>query len=95
MFKFLPEARGRTKKENVRTAELMLLDLRGKIPSLVSTSVRVNSEKADQSNYDLVLVCDFNDWEGLKEYAEHPLHQNVVEFIVKVRESRSCVDYEY
>lgn len=95
MFKFLPEAKGRTKKENVRATELMLNDLRGKIPTLVSTSVRVNSENADPTNYDLVLVCDFNDWDGLKEYIEHPLHKAVGEFMKDRRESRSCVDYEY
>lgn len=95
MFKFLETAEGRTKKENAEIAAKMLLDLQGKIPTLVSSEVKLNSDCADRSNYDLVLIADYNDWEGLQEYIVHPLHKAVGEFMKGVRESRSCVDYEY
>ena len=95
MFKFLETAEGRTKKENAEIAAKMLLELQGKIPTLVSSEVKLNSDRADQSNYDLVLIADYNDWEGLQEYIVHPLHKAVGEFMKGVRESRSCVDYEY
>lgn len=95
MFKFLDSAEGRTKKENLLIAADMLIDLQGKVPTLVSSSVSLNSELADKSNYDLVLVADFNDFEGLNEYIVHPLHKAVGAFIKNVRESRACVDYEY
>lgn len=95
MFKFLPEAMGRTKKENLEIAKNMLLDLQGKIPALVSSVVEINSDKANPSNYDLVLVADYNGWDELNEYIVHPLHKAVGEFIKDVRESRACVDYEY
>ena len=95
MFKFLDSAEGRTKKENLLIAADMLIDLQGKVPTLVSSSVSLNSELADKSNYDLVLVADFNDFEGLNEYIVHPLHKAVGAFMKNVRESRACVDYEY
>ncbi len=95
MFKFLDSAEGRTKKENVEIAAKMLNDLQGRIPTLISSEVRFNSESASNSNYDLVLVADYNDWEGLNEYIVHPLHKAVGEFMRNVRESRACVDYEY
>ena len=95
MFKFLPEADGRTKQENAIIAAEMLSDLQGKVPTLKASEVKLNSAKADQTNYDLVLFTEFDDYAGLAEYANHPLHLEVVEFIKKVRESSSCVDYEY
>ncbi len=95
MFKFLESAEGRTKKENVEIAANMLLDLQGKIPTLVSGEVKINSENASPSNYDLVLVAEYNDWQGLNEYIVHPLHKAVCEFMKGVRESRACVDYEF
>lgn len=95
MFKFLESAEGRTKKENAQIAADMLNDLQGKIPTLLRSEVKLNSECADSSNYDLVLIADYNSWEDLKEYIVHPLHKAVGEFMKGVRESRSCVDYEF
>lgn len=95
MFKFLPEAMGRTKKENLEIAKNMLEDLQGKVPTLLSSVVEINSENANPDNYDLVLVADCNSWEDLNAYIVHPLHKAVGEFMKDVRESRACVDYEY
>ena len=95
MFKFLENAQGRTKKENVEIAANMLNDLQGKIPALLKSEVKLNSEFADKTNYDLVLIADYNSWEDLHDYVVHPLHKAVGEFMKDVRESRSCVDYEY
>ena len=95
MFKFLDNAFGRTKDENVNIAANMLKDLQGKVPTLISSEVQINSKSANQTNYDLVLVSDFNDFQGLEEYIVHPLHKAVGEFMKDVRESRACVDYEY
>ena len=95
MFKFLENANGRSKKENLEIAANMLNDLQGKIPTLLSSEVKLNSESADKSNYDLVLIADYKSWEDLHDYIVHPLHKAVGEFLKDVRESRSCVDYEY
>ncbi len=95
MFKFLPVAEGRTKQENALIAAQMLNDLQGKVPTLLNSEVHLNSAKADQSNYDLILISEFESFEALNEYIVHPLHKAVGEFMKGVRESRSCVDYEY
>ena len=73
----------------------MLNGLMGKVPTLLSSQVFINSESADKSNYDLLLVTEFNGFDELKEYSVHPLHLKVVDFIKEVRESRACVDYEF
>ena len=95
MFKFLEEAEGRTKKENVAIAKSMLENLQGKVPTLLSSEVKTNAEQASETNYDLVLVSDFESFESLNEYIVHPLHKEVGAFMKNVRESRACVDYEY
>lgn len=95
MFKFLDSAEGRSKRENVSIAADMLRNLQGKIPQLLKSEVKVNSEDANPDNYDLVLVADYQSWEDLHAYIVHPLHKAVGEFMKGVRESRACVDYEY
>lgn len=95
MFKFLETAEGRSKKENVLIAADMLINLQGKIPTLISSEVRLDDTDGSTGNYDLVLIADYNDWQGLNDYIVHPLHKAVGEFMKGVRESRACVDYEY
>ena len=95
MFKFLENAEGRTRKENAKIAADMLVNLQGKIPTLVSSEVKLDDTAAETGNYDLVLIAEYNDWQGLNEYIVHPLHKAVGEFMKGVRESRACVDYEY
>lgn len=95
MFKFLEEAEGRTKAENLQITKDMLEALQGVVPTLISSKVSLNDAKADASNYDLVLESDFESFEALREYIVHPKHKAVGEFMRPVRESRACVDYEY
>ena len=95
MFKFLESAQGRSKRENAEIAANMLRDLQGKVPTLINSWVNLNDTSADPTNYDLVLITEFNDWQGLKDYIVHPLHKAVGEFMKDVRESRACVDYEF
>ena len=95
MFKFLDSAEGRSKKENVEITANMLNDLQGKIPQLLKSEVKINSDSASPDNYDLILIADYNSWEDLNAYIVHPLHKAVGEFMKGVRESRACVDYEY
>jgi len=69
-----------------------LEDLKGKIPGLVEIKVQV--EKLDSSNADVMLYSSFESEEALKGYAVHPLHVEVAD--TKVRpytESRFCMDY--
>lgn len=94
MFKFLPEAEGRTAKENAERTAAMLRDLQGKVPTLKASEVHLNAEYADPTNCDLVLISDFDSFEDLQEYIVHPLHKAVGQFMRPLRESRSCVDFE-
>ena len=66
MFSLLDEAEGKTKAENLAEAVKRAETLRTKVPSLREYSVVTNSPKADNTNYDLALICDFDNMNGLK-----------------------------
>ena len=93
MFKFLPEAEGRSALENAKIAKEMLEALPNKIPCIVWSKVTLNDGKKD--NYELVLEADYNSYEDLAFYTDHPDHKAVGAFMKGVRQSRACVDYEY
>ena len=94
MFQFKEEAEGRTKAENVEITKNMLEALPGKIDWIRSSEVAVNSEKASDQNYDLVLTTDFDSFEDLNRYIVHPDHKAVGAFMRPVRLARACVDFE-
>lgn len=94
MFEFLEQAEGRSRQENARIAKEMLENLVGVIPSLLSAEVKLNAPQADKTNYDLVLITEHVDFEGLQAYIVHPEHVKVGQFMKNVRKSRVCVDYE-
>lgn len=94
MFEFLPEANGRTKEENVAITKAMLEALPEKIDLIRSSTVKVNSDKADRSNWDLILISDFDSFEALEQYRIHLDHVAVGTFMKPVRRARACVDYE-
>ena len=54
----------------------------------------VNDKKADQSNYDIALICDFEDMKGLEAYQNHPDHKAFGAFISGIRRNRACIDFE-
>lgn len=94
MFKFLDEAQGRTREENVEITKNMLEALPEKITWIKASTVALNSKAADGSNWDLILISDFDSFEDLERYRVHPDHVAVGTFMRPVREARACVDFE-
>ena len=88
MFKFQEEH----KTANIEKAKQMLEYLMGTVPTLCSMEVGLNF--ADEARaMDLSIVTTFDDKEGLQEYAVHPEHLKVVDFIKSVVEYSKVVDY--
>lgn len=94
MFKFKDEAEGRTKAENLSLTKAMLEKLPTVLSQIRFQQVALNSVDADQSNYDLCLICDFDSFDDLHSYIIHPDHQAVGAFMRPLRTDRACVDYE-
>ena len=94
MFKLKEKAEGKSKAENLETAVRKLKALYD-LPGVIRAQVATNSPLTPESNYDLCLIFDFNDVDALNAYQEHPRHAEFGAFIVKVRESRACIDYAF
>lgn len=95
MFKLKENADGKTRQEIIEEAKKRLSVFEAEIPTLKKLVVAINDEKAAESNYELALICDFDDIEGLNTYKIHPTHKAFGAFITPLRESRACIDYEY
>ena len=93
MFELLEEAEGRSREENIAIAKEKAEALGNKVPSLKEYQVVTNAPEADQTNYDIALICGFEDMEGLNAYQIHPEHKAFGAFITKLRKSRACIDY--
>ncbi len=94
MFKFKDEAEGRSKEENLALTKAMLEKLPAVIPQIRFQQVALNSTAADQTNYDLCLICDFDSFDDLHTYIVHPDHKAVGAFMRPLRTDRACVDFE-
>lgn len=93
MWKLKDSAEGNSKAENAQIIKQKLEDLIEVIPQIESIHVGINIEN-QYSNFDLILDSYFNSMDDLMAYQVHPKHNEIADFIGKVREERSCVDYE-
>ena len=76
-------------KENIKKE---IEGLMGKISGL--TEIKVNIEKLETSNADLMLDSTFVSEQALKDYAVHPDHVAVANnFVRPYTEKRSCLDF--
>ena len=89
MFKFKEE----NMQENLLKANTTLEALMGQIDSLKSMEVGIDFSRSERA-FDLSLYSTFDTKEGLAEYAVHPAHLEVVDFIKQVTEVSKVVDYE-
>ncbi|WP_291855618.1 Dabb family protein [Marinilabilia sp.] len=92
LFKFrenLPADEKRSKLENIK-ADLEALT--GKVETLRKMEVGLNINPEEE--YDLSLVSEFDNMQGLKDYATHPEHLKAGAVIREILEKRACVDYE-
>ena len=79
--------------ENLEKTRAVLASLSGKIPQLRHLEVGADLLRTDRS-YDLALVARFDSLEDLNAYQVHHEHQQVIKYMLSVRESAVAVDYE-
>lgn len=83
--------------EKVKAAKEKALELIPNVPTIRKLEIQLNSEAAPQSNFDIAIICDFDDIQGLNDYQVHPEHKKFGAYITPLREEngRACIDYEY
>ena len=95
MFKFKETAQGKTKAENLQEAKERMMALRDQIPQIQGMEVRFAAEGSAPTNYDYILISQFNTMEELEIYQKHPAHVAFGKFVSELREpdGRACMDY--
>ena len=88
MFKLKEENKAENLTEMIRRAQCLY-----EIPSVKSMDVVTNDPATPDSNYDICLICDFEDVEGLNAYQVSPIHVAFGQFVGTIREARACIDY--
>ena len=91
LWTFLDEADGRPREENVAITKEMLERCKT-IPGLRRMELGVDELGGPAASH-LSLVVDFDDWAAYETYRDHPLHQEVVNFLALVRDGRMSADY--
>ena len=93
-FKLKDFAEGNPKSENARLIKEKLLALKDKIKEIKFIEVGINNPKASADNCDMVLISEFESFDDLDIYQKHPEHVKTADFIKKIRDTRTCVDFE-
>lgn len=89
MFKLKDENKSENLAEMVRRAQSLHA-----IASMKSMDVVTNDPSTPDSNFDICLICDFEDVESLNAYQLSPIHVAFGQFVSTIRESRACIDYQ-
>ena len=90
MFKIKEENHDAVLKEALKLAEPLK-----QLTEAIQGEVVVNDTKADDSNYDICLLFDFENYDKLDAYQKHPTHVKFKEYIVAHMSNRACIDYKH
>ncbi len=93
LFKFKDFAEGKAREENIELVLSLLSGLPSKIPQIKKYEFGSNITNSENSS-DIALVSEFDTFEDLLAYRNHPEHKIVIEFIKKVILETRVVDFE-
>jgi hypothetical protein len=93
-WKLKDHAEGRTKQENALLLQKSLMEMKDMISQIREIEVGIDIAEVE-TNWDLVLNSTFDNAADLDIYQKHPAHQEFKELVMKLRDLRACVDYEF
>lgn len=71
----------------------LLQQMREKITGLITLEINVDESRID-SSADLVLYSEFESWDALSHYNDHPLHLDLKAYLGPFIVERTMADYE-
>ena len=92
MWKFKEKAESLTREKNLIKVKAMLEALLEKIDFIRHMEVNLNGN-FNGSNFDAVLISEFDSMEDVNRYRVHPDHKKISAYVSLVREARAGVDY--
>ncbi len=81
------------KEKELSKLKVMIENLSDLIPSIIKIEAGLNISPRD-SAYDIALLSEFRDKEGLEKYQKHPDHIKLIEYLKKLDRDIAVVDYE-
>lgn len=93
-YRFLPEAQGKTREENLSIARDLAAVMEREIPQLLSFTCGIGSPGQKEGNYDIVLICDLADFDALAAYKQAPAHKAFGQHCHAVSSHRAAIDFE-
>lgn len=80
-------------KEQAKIVKQKLETLPSVISEIKHYEIGINMIESDRA-YDMVLISKFDSMDDLENYATHPAHEEVLQYIRSVASSIVAVDYE-
>lgn len=92
LFKLKADASEAEKLSVAKSFKEAIEALPASIPYIRKVEVGININPVEQWN--IALYSEFDTLDDVKAYAAHPLHVAAAGLLAKLKEARSCVDYE-
>ncbi|MDQ1266742.1 MAG: hypothetical protein QG635_1894 [Bacteroidota bacterium] len=86
-------AEGAGKNENIAKMKRLLEELPALIDEIKYYEIGINQMPSERAS-DIVLISEFETWDDLTIYLNHPEHLRVADFVMKVKEESRSIDYE-
>jgi len=87
------EAKAAGQIKDIALIQRSVASLRGAVPGLLRMELGINqSALADAA--DLLLYSEFESWQALRAYDDHPLHEELRALIRPLRTERRVIDHE-
>jgi hypothetical protein len=93
MAKYLDQADGRSKAENIERGKALTLGLKDHIDSIRTIEVGVNVLNGP-TDYDVVSTSTYADMDAVMATVRHPVHDALIAFLKTVTEVSHAVTYE-
>lgn len=94
MFKFTEVKNDEDRLQKTNTIKSSFLPLRNIINVVESYEVAINSRKTEFS-YDIALISEFNTWNDLETYLDHPEHKKAIDICKDIEKEKAVIDYEF
>jgi hypothetical protein len=94
IWKFKEKADGYDRLTNMERVKGELEALPLRMPGVIRRLEVGTNSLENGTNFDLILITEFDGYEALASYLAHPEHLKVADLVMRVREQRAALDYE-
>jgi len=94
MFKFTDVKNDIDKQEKVNKMKTTFSPLRNIINVVESYEIAINLKNTAFS-YDLAIISEYNSWEDLETYINHPEHLKAIKLCSDIQKEKAVLDYEF